>query len=130
MKLALVIAASVTAILSAVALGATKSAHVAVTATSPTTIQGTGFKAHERVTLTVSAKETRTKRIYAGARGSFTTTFKGLTIPRCDSYTVRAKGNRGSTALLRVIPECAPMRIETTTDPGLPSDPGAPKKHH
>lgn len=130
MKIAAVIAAGVTAVVSAVALGATRSAHLSVTTTAPTTITGTGFKKHERVTVTVSASDTRTKRVVAGLRGGFTTTFKGFAIGRCVAYTVRAKGDRGSTALLKVTPECAPARIETTTDVLFPQDPGAPKKPH
>jgi hypothetical protein len=125
------IAAGVAAAFAAVALAASQSAHVAIAQTSPVVVTGAGFKKHERVTLTVSSKSTRTKRIVAGSRGGFSATFRGFSIARCVEYSVRAKGNRGSSAFVKVIPECAPARrIETTTDVGLPSDPGAPKKPH
>jgi hypothetical protein len=106
-------------------------AQVAVAQTSPVVITGAGFKKGERIALTVSSKSMRTKRIVAGAGGGFRTMFRGFSIARCTEYTVRARGNRGSSAVLRVIPDCPAQRqVETTVDPGLPSDPGAPKKPH
>ena len=106
-------------------------ARVAVAQTSPAVITGAGFKKGERIALTVSSKSTRTKRVVAGATGGFRTMFRGFSIARCTEYAVRAKGNRGSSAVLRVIPDCPAQRqVETTMDPGLPSDPGAPKTPH
>jgi hypothetical protein len=84
-------------------------ARVTVPATSPVSVHGTNFRSHERVTVTVSEKGVRTKTVTANARGGFWTTFRGLTIGSCDLYTVRARGNRGSSAFLKVIPECAPQ---------------------
>ena len=101
-----VLAALAAAVLATVAFGATKRAQVAVAQTSPTVITGAGFKKREHLAVTVSTNSTRTKRIYAGPRGGFRTTFRGFSIPACTEYTVRAKGNRGSLAVLHVIPEC------------------------
>ena len=93
----------------AAAAGATTStAHVTVPNLSPFTVRGTGFHANERVKVTVAARSTQWKMVTATGRGRFTTTFARVGLGHCDMYTVRAKGNRGSTAVLRVIPECAP----------------------
>jgi len=73
-------------------------------------VQGASFKSRERVTVTVTAESTRTKTVKANLRGAFTATFAGFTVPRCEGYSVRAKGNRGSVATLKVIPECPPPR--------------------
>jgi hypothetical protein len=130
------VAAALAAILATVAFASSSGpsaatrAKVAVAQTSPAVITGAGFKKHERVAVTIASKTTATKRIYASVGGGFRTMFRGYTIPYCTEYTVRAKGNRGSLATLHVIPECpATRQVETTSSPGLPSDPGAPKKH-
>jgi hypothetical protein len=84
----------------------TRKAHIAVRSTSPVSIQGTGFKARERVVVTVMAKSTRTKAVRATTGGAFAVTFPSVSIGYCQEYAIRAKGNRGSTAIIRVIPEC------------------------
>jgi hypothetical protein len=113
------------ALLPATAGASTRTAHVYATSLSPVSVRGTSFRANERVAVTVSAKTTRTKTATAGVRGNFAVTFKAVSIGRCQPYTIRAKGNRGSTALLRVLPECAPEG--PTPDVLYPSDP-IPKK--
>jgi hypothetical protein len=101
---------SLVAVLSPVAVGASyRTAHVTVPALSPFTVRGTAFRANERVKVTVSAKDTRAKSVIASARGSFGTKFSALTLGHCDAYTVRARGNRGSSAFLKVMPVCAPQ---------------------
>jgi hypothetical protein len=100
---------SLVAVLAPAAVGASfRTAHVTVSALSPFTVRGTSFRSNERVRVTVFAKDTRTKTVTATARGGFGTKFSGLTIGYCDPYTVRARGNRGSSAFLKVLPECAP----------------------
>jgi hypothetical protein len=109
-----------------VAAGAsTNAAHVSVPALSPVIVRGTSFRPSERVRVTVSAKGSHTKTVTANARGNFKTTFTGFSIGRCDPYLVRAKGSRGSSAFLKVIPECAPEG--PNPDVLFPSDP-IPKK--
>jgi hypothetical protein len=105
--------ALVAALLPVAAVASSRTARVTVPSISPVSVHGTNFRSNERVTVTVSAKSTRTKTLTANARGSFWTTFRGLTIGHCDLYTVRARGNRGSSAFLRVIPECAPTGPST-----------------
>jgi hypothetical protein len=105
-----------------VAAGST--ARIGFASISPVSVRGAGFKPGERVTVTVSAKVTRKKIVTASARGAFRATFKGLTIPRCRPYGVQARGNRGSIAGIKLIPECAPPAPPDTSDPPLlPSDP-------
>jgi hypothetical protein len=119
-------AISVLFVLLPVAAGAsTTAAHVSVSALTPVTVRGTSFRPSERVRLTVSAKGSHTKTVIANARGNFKATFTGFSIGRCDAYLVRAKGSRGSSAFLRVIPECAPEG--PNLDALFPSDP-IPKK--
>jgi hypothetical protein len=98
----------VAALLPAAAVGSNRAAHVTVPTLSPFTVRGTSFRSNERVRVTVSAESTRTKSVIASARGTFRATFSGLSIGSCDLYAVRARGSRGSTAFLKVIPECAP----------------------
>ena len=131
MRYLLLVAAGIAAAYAAAAFAAANSAHLLIAKMSPVVVSGTGFKARERVSLTVTSKATRTKRVVAGPRGGFKITFRGLSIAHCVAYSVTAKGNHGSTATLKVVPECAPARrVDTTSDPGLPYDPGAGKKHH
>jgi hypothetical protein len=107
-----------------VAAGASgSSAHVSITTFSPFTVHGTGFRAYERVRVTVAARTTQWKTVTATRRGRFTTTFTRVAVGHCGMYTVRATGNRGSKALLRVMPECAPLG--QSGEPGLllPKDP-------
>ena len=96
----------VAALLPIAAAASTRAAQVAVVSHSPVTVRGTGFHRYERVVVTVSARESRTRKIYATARGSFRAVFKGYSFTYCEPYAVRAKGNRGSTAFVRIIPEC------------------------
>jgi hypothetical protein len=124
MRIALVVTL-IAAVGAATAVAGTR-AHVAVMATAPVTIHGTSFQARERVTLTVTASSIRTKVVRATARGTFTATFTHFVIAHCQGYVIRAKGNDGSLVTLKVTPECPPP----STDPGLPTDPGAPKKPH
>jgi hypothetical protein len=109
MKFAVFLAVVAT-IASGTAAAATSQARVAVSSTAPATVDGTGFKARERVTVTFVATEMYRKVVTATARGSFTVKFAAATIRRCESYFVRAKGNRGSLAIVKVMPECAPPR--------------------
>ena len=104
-----------------------RTAHVTLATTSPVSVRGTSFRSHERVVVTVSAKSTRTKTVTAGARGGFRVTFTRMSFGTCQAYAVRAKGNRGSIAFLKVTPVCAPSGPSGEPDPGLPTD-HIPKK--
>jgi hypothetical protein len=98
--------ALVATVASGTALAATPRASVAVTSTAPVTVAGTGFRSHERVTVTVITTGMYRKVVGANAKGAFTAKFAAAKIGYCQSYFVRAKGNRGSLAVRKVIPEC------------------------
>jgi hypothetical protein len=98
---------SVLSLLPAGALAA-GTARVTVPSTAPVAVRGTGFKSHERVTVTVIAKAAHTRRVTATSQGTFRARFASVSLGYCQAYSVRARGNRGSTAFLKVVPECAP----------------------
>jgi hypothetical protein len=81
-------------------------ARVTVVDTTPFTVRGTGFKQAERVALLVAVKSRWQRTIVATSTGSFVARFTGPTIGGCTAYFVRARGNRGSVAVLKVVPEC------------------------
>jgi hypothetical protein len=85
----------------------TTAAHITITSRSPVVVRGTGFRPSERVTVSVSAKSTYRKIVTASRLGAFRVTFRGMAIGACQFYSAQAKGSRGSTASLKVIPECA-----------------------
>ena len=105
MRLAVVLAAFLVVL--PVAHGSTRKAHIAMVSRTPVAISGTGFRARERVTVSVSAKTTYEKVVVASRLGAFRTTFRGMKIDYCQFYSAKARGNRGSTASFKVIPECA-----------------------
>jgi hypothetical protein len=126
-KLAAVLSLCVALLPTAAGASPSRTAHVTLASLSPVSVSGTSFRSHERVAVTVSAKSTRTKTVTAGARGGFKVTFTSLSLGTCQAYALRAKGNRGSIAFLKVTPVCAPSGPTGEPDPGLPRDPN-PKK--
>jgi hypothetical protein len=96
------------AIVSSNAVAATTraKAKVAVVSTAPVTITGTNFRSRERVTVTLATTGDHRKVVRASAKGAFTVKFTGVSVGYCEGYFVRAKGNRGSLAVLKLIPEC------------------------
>jgi hypothetical protein len=81
-------------------------ARVAVVDTTPFTVRGAGFKPAERVALLVTVKSRWERTVVASSTGSFRVRFTGPTVTPCTGYFVRARGNRGSLAVLKVVPEC------------------------
>jgi len=86
----------------------TRTARVAVTDLSPFTVHGWRFLPHEHVRVVVRVEGTYVHTPTASAAGTFTTRFSALRVGSCTPYWVRATGDEGSTALLRVMPECPP----------------------
>jgi hypothetical protein len=74
---------------------------------APLVISGRQFGAREPVVVTFVAADQTTRRVGVRARrdGSFSASFE-LRLDRCDAFTVRAAGARGSRALLQVEPAC------------------------
>lgn len=85
---------------------ASAKARVRIVDTSPFTVRGSGFEPAERVALTVAVKSRWERTVTATSTGSFVARFTGPTIGSCTAYFVRARGNRGSLAVLKVMPEC------------------------
>lgn len=88
--------------------GAATAPKVALVDRSPIVVHGSSFKAYEHVRIRVLAGgQSALRAVRATARGSFTTRFGTLSVGTCASYWIRATGDRGSHALLRLLPECA-----------------------
>ena len=98
--------ALVAALLPINAAASTPKAHVVLLNSAPVTVRGTGFHRSERVVVTVSSRGSHTKKVIATARGVFRVVFQGYKVAYCEPYAISAKGNRGSTAFMKVIPEC------------------------
>lgn len=81
-------------------------ARLTVVDTAPFTVRGSGFKPAERVALVVAVKNRWERTVVATSTGSFVARFTGPTIGRCSAYFVRARGNRGSLAVIKLVPEC------------------------
>ncbi len=83
------------------------SPHIRITNVSPLTLRGTGFAAHERVRVTVSAETSASRRILTGSRGGFVARFPTITFRYCTASMIRAVGSTGDKAVLRIAaPEC------------------------
>jgi hypothetical protein len=78
---------------------------------SPLTVKGTGFKAGERVSVTLTAgRRFATRALAANARGALTATWTGAPVRKagCLAVSIRAVGSRGSVATFKVAGlECA-----------------------
>ena len=96
---------------------ASRQARVAVTDRSPLTVRGTGFKAFERVLVTISADTRVTARRTATANGAFVVRVQVAPGGKlgCEALVVRATGSLGTRATTKVPGiECPPG----PTDPG------------
>lgn len=61
----------------------------------PLVIRGSGFRAHEQVTVTVDGGRRGRRSVRADRAGGFTVRFT-VRIPRCAAVTIRASGKQGS----------------------------------
>ena len=107
-KRAIVIVIAALALLPVASAAPSRTAHVSITSLAPFTVYGSGFARHERVKITVDAKTNAIRVVVANAKGAFTARFATVTVEKCASYAVRVVGGRGSVAVKKVIPECAP----------------------
>ena len=104
-----VAAAVATLVLALPAFGAPapRRAALKLEALVPLTVSGSHFGAREPVLLTYLGPD-RTRRVVgvrAQRNGRFTASFD-VRLGRCDVFTVRAAGLRGSRAVLQVEPAC------------------------
>jgi hypothetical protein len=92
------------------AVAAATKATLKVVKLKPFTIRGTGFKAGERVTITLSAGATGTVRGTATATGSVTVSFPKAKVTACTGYTLRAVGAAGTRVTFKrtVTASCKP----------------------
>jgi hypothetical protein len=83
-------------------------ARLTVADTTPFTVRGSSFKPAERVALVVVVKSRWQRTVVASSTGSFVARFTGPTVKPCSAYSVRARGNRGSLAVIKIVPVCPP----------------------
>jgi hypothetical protein len=90
------------------ATSATTAPSLRLVDSSPLTVRGVAFKAHERVRVTAYLESgTLQAALRAGPRGGFTVTFEEIAV-RC-GFTVQAVGAGGSRASLKLPqPACPP----------------------
>jgi hypothetical protein len=75
---------------------------------SPVAFRGSGFKAQERVRVSVYAGVRTTKRVIAGVRGRFVVRFSNLDPNACTGFSAIAIGNEGSRAIFKRSPGVCP----------------------
>jgi hypothetical protein len=95
-----------TALVAATAAGATTGPHVGLAERSPVRIVGSGFAAHDRITIRVrqSAGPDFGRFVTAGANGGFVAGFPGRTLGRCTGFLITATGTSGRHATHRQLP--------------------------
>ena len=81
-----------------------------VLATRPLVVQGTHFRARERVRVTATTTSAVTRTVRTTAAGSFKAQFESVLVARCTGATVKAVGVAGDQASIKVLQaqDCAP----------------------
>jgi hypothetical protein len=93
---------AVAALVGAAAGGAANSPQLHLAAMRPFTVAGSGFVAGESVRLVATVRdEPRVKVRVASPAGRFGAAFRGVAVDPCTTFVVRARGTKGSRALLR-----------------------------
>jgi hypothetical protein len=81
----------------------------------PATFSGRAFKPREAVRITLVDAVAPSLRVRANRYGTFTASFEGVVLDRCEQVFVRAIGAQGSRAAYKRLP--APMcLVSRTTD--------------
>lgn len=97
---------------------ATTKATLKVVKLKPLTVRGTGFKARERVTLTLSVGKQRVRGT-ATATGRLTVSFPRAKVTTCTPYTLRAIGAAGTRATVKQVVRAAACKpTAAVTFPG------------
>ena len=93
---------------------------------SPLIVSGRSFGAGETVVLTYAGADgvSRRVRVSATRQGGFRGFFR-LRLDRCDSFTVRAAGSKGSRAVLQVERSCKEPKPPPKRPPKEPKKPGS-----
>jgi len=76
--------------------------------TQPVIVRGLHFQTLERVRVSLLGSESESRQVRATAAGAFRVAFAGTAEDPCSAFAVRAVGARGSKAVLKINPECAP----------------------
>jgi hypothetical protein len=111
MKRILIVALAVAACVPALAPAAAPHARVWLAGTTPLTVKGSGFKAGERVAVTLTAGKRFLRTTNATSTGTLTASWTGKPVEKagCLSVHIQADGNRGSVATYKAAgKECAP----------------------
>ena len=77
--------------------------------TSPVTLRGAGFKAHEHVKVTLVARTSAVRRTVATAGGILFVRFAGANPNECTGFSAIAVGNLGSRATYKRAPGMCPQ---------------------
>ena len=112
MRFLLVIAAA-GLIAAAVAVASPQRPALRLVDSDPATFSGRAFKPRETVRITFLEAQVPSMRVRANRYGTFTASFDGVTVDRCDQVFVRAVGARGSRAAYKHLP--APMCVVART---------------
>jgi hypothetical protein len=76
-----------------------------VVATQPLAVMGTGFRPGETVRVSAHTDDGDSSRVgKAGRAGRLGMRFPSLSLGRCPTYLITAKGGKGSRATLRSVP--------------------------
>ncbi len=88
-------------------LAAAREPRLSITDPQPLTVRGVEFAPGERVVVTATIRVRRTRTVFADIRGRFVVRFRGLSVQdTCDDYVIKALGNRGTRAAIRVKTVC------------------------
>jgi hypothetical protein len=92
--------------------GPTAKPQLRVVSLQPFAVAGSGFRAGERVRVTVRADgDVGARMDDADARGRIGVRFRSMTLGDCPTYVIAARGDKGSRAGLRSVPRpCGPDR--------------------
>jgi hypothetical protein len=92
--------------------GSTAKPQLRVVSLQPFAVAGSGFRAGERVRVTVRAEgDVGARMDDADARGRIGVRFRSMTLGDCPTYVIAARGDKGSRAGLRSVPRpCGPDR--------------------
>jgi hypothetical protein len=77
----------------------------------PFTVHGYRFDAGEHLRIVVTTKQRVERKLNASERGTFTTVFRHISVPRCGQYSVRAYGPSGLLAATKSPPESCAIPI-------------------
>jgi hypothetical protein len=97
-------------VLAPVTAARTDRARVWLVEPAPLTVAGSGFLAGERVTVTAFTKTRYVRSVTATQAGRWRVVFRRAEVGACEAYAITARGDRGSRATIKFMPECPPIQ--------------------